>query len=186
MMPPRNARAEPSVGHVFHSRGRATHSASSALGPALPCDCRHRKCRQSSSDSRGVSRMQAKRHLLLVDDEPSIRVTLPLVLEDKGFAVRVAADVPGALSEIDRRRFDVLVSDLNISGPADGLLILSAMRERQPQCVRIVLTGFPSFETVVEGIRLDVDDYLVKPADIDYLVATIEKKLAARLPAQPS
>jgi DNA-binding NtrC family response regulator len=119
--------------------------------------------------------------VLFVDDEPSIRMTLPLILQDRGFSVSTASDVAEALSEIERGRFDVLISDLNIGGEADGLEVLGAMRQAQPQCVTIVLTGFPSFETAVEGIRVDVDDYLVKPVDIDYLVDTMKKNLSSRL-----
>jgi ActR/RegA family two-component response regulator len=42
------------------------------------------------------------------------------------------------------------------------------------------LTGYPAFESAVEGIHHEIDDYIVKPADIDVLVATVERKLASR------
>jgi DNA-binding NtrC family response regulator len=52
--------------------------------------------------------------LLFVDDEASIRMTLPPVLQKAGFDVRVAESVSDALFEINSRQFDVLISDLNI------------------------------------------------------------------------
>ncbi len=48
-------------------------------------------------------------------------------------------------------------------------MIVSAMRKAQPQIVIVPLTGYPGFESAVEGIRQDVDDYFVKPADYEAL-----------------
>jgi CheY-like chemotaxis protein len=52
------------------------------------------------------------------------------------------------------------------------------MRRTQPEAVTMILTGYPAFETALEAIRQQVDDYIVKPADIPALVNTIESKLA--------
>ena len=116
---------------------------------------------------------------MFVDDEPGIRATLPAVLEQKGLSVRVAADVGEALAAIQNQHFDVLVSDLNINEPGDGFKVIAAMRRANPECVAILLTGYPDFETAVEGIRHQIDDYIVKPADLDYLLIVIEKRLCS-------
>jgi YesN/AraC family two-component response regulator len=52
----------------------------------------------------------------------------------------------------------------------------------QPKCVILVLTGFPDFETVLEAIRNQVDDYVIKPAAIPALVSLINEKLQQRNP----
>jgi len=122
--------------------------------------------------------MPTRKRLLFVDDEPSIRLTLPAVLEDHGFAVTTAESVPDAIARIDRAQFDVLLSDLNIGQEGDGFQVVSAMRKRHPQCVNIILTGYPAIESAVLAIRHQVDDYVVKPADIDALVRTIKHKLS--------
>jgi len=122
--------------------------------------------------------MPTRKRLLFVDDEPSIRLTLPAVLEDHGFAVTTAKSVTDAIARIDRAQFDVLLSDLNIGQEGDGFQVVSAMRKRHPQCVNIILTGYPAFESAVLAIRHQVDDYVVKPADIDALVRTIKHKLS--------
>jgi DNA-binding NtrC family response regulator len=121
--------------------------------------------------------MSTRKRILFVDDEPSIRLTLPTVLEENGYEVRTAASVDEALSHIGSSRFDVLLSDLNIREEGDGFRVVSAMRKRQPQCVTVILTGYPGFETAIEGIRQQVDDYLVKPADVDALLDTLHRKL---------
>src|SRR5207302_90531 len=69
-----------------------------------------------------------RKRLLFVDDEEGIRLTLPPVLEQQGFEVRVAATVPEALVEINSYPFDVLITDLNIGAQGDGFLVISAMR----------------------------------------------------------
>jgi YesN/AraC family two-component response regulator len=58
--------------------------------------------------------------------------------------------------------------------------VVRAMRKVQPRCVTILLTGYPAFESAVEAIRHEVDDYVVKPADIDSLVNILKQKLSAR------
>ena len=123
--------------------------------------------------------------ILFVDDEPSIRLTLPAILEMHGFAVTTAADVPEALGLIQKEQFDVLLSDLNIGQPGDGFTIVSAMRRIQPNAVTVIITGYPAFETALEAIRKQVDDYVVKPTDINQLIETIERKLHQRQPHIP-
>ena len=115
-----------------------------------------------------------------MDDEESIRLTLPQILQKRGFDVRIAATVPEAIAEINNHCFDVLLSDLNIGKEGDGFDVVRAMREAHPNCVTILLTGYPGFETAVQAIRYGLDDYFVKPADIDTLVSAIEQKLLSR------
>jgi len=115
--------------------------------------------------------------LLFVDDEPLIRITLSKILEQEGFQVTVAATVPEALDHITKKKFDLLLSDLNIGQPGDGFTVISAMRRSQPDVVTIILTGFPDFDTALQAIRDQVDDYLTKPTDITNLISVINKNL---------
>src|SRR6266566_3765221 len=126
-----------------------------------------------------TSHCRSKR-LLFVDDEEGIRLTLPLLLQARGFNVRVAASVPEALSEIRTHEFDVLLSDLNIGEDGDGFAVVRAMRKAHPTCVNILLTGYPAFESAVQAIEDEVDDYFVKPANLDSLISTIERKIRVR------
>lgn len=120
--------------------------------------------------------------VLFVDDEPNIRATLPEILRRHGYEVNVAATVGEALAKINAEQFDVLISDLNIGHPGDGFAVVSAMRRIQPNCINFILTGYPAFETALQALRSHVDDYLVKPADIQGLVESIEAKLKAPEP----
>ncbi|HEX6803739.1 MAG TPA: response regulator [Terriglobales bacterium] len=124
--------------------------------------------------------MPSRDRVLFVDDEPSIRLTLPPVLEGHGFDVTTAASVSEALAEIRASRFDILLSDLNIGEEGDGFRVVSAMRSAQPRCVNVILTGYPAFESAVQAIRSQVDDYLVKPADVTTIIEVLRDKLASR------
>jgi YesN/AraC family two-component response regulator len=115
--------------------------------------------------------------VLFVDDELSIRLTLPAILEQQGFEVAVAASVPEALEIINHSQFEVLLTDLNIGSPADGFILVSAMRRVQPSAATFILTGYPDFQTALEAIRKQVDDYFTKPADIPTLVSTLRQKV---------
>src|SRR5215471_4298862 len=121
--------------------------------------------------------MDEKPKILFVDDEPAIRATLPAILDRAGFMVTAAATVSEALHLVATQKFDVLIADLNIGQPSDGFTVVSAMRRTQPKVPTFILTGYPAFETALEAIRQQVDDYLVKPADIEELVGKIKSKL---------
>jgi ActR/RegA family two-component response regulator len=115
--------------------------------------------------------------MLFVDDEPALRLTLPAILKLHNFEVQSAASVAEALQQINAARFDVLVADLNIGEPGDGFTVVSAMRRTHPDCVNIILTGYPAFESALEAIRSQVDDYLIKPCDAATLVNAIEQRM---------
>lgn len=108
-----------------------------------------------------------------MDDEESIRQTLPLILESAGFDCTTVASVPEAIAAINHQQFDILLSDLNIGEPGDGFIVVGAMRRLQPQARTYILTGYPDFTSALEAIRRQVDDYIVKPANIPQLLKTL-------------
>jgi DNA-binding NtrC family response regulator len=120
------------------------------------------------------------RRILFVDDEENIRLTLSLILRQRGFQVTAAASVLEAEEILKAQDFDVLLCDLNIEQEADGFKVLQAMRDVNPKCVSIFITAYPALETAHRSIQHDIDGYVTKPADIDELVALIERKLEAR------
>jgi len=104
------------------------------------------------------------------------------MLEAYGFTVTSTGTVPDALRLISHEKFDVLIADLNVGHPGDGFTVVSAMRRTQPAAVNFILTGYPAFETALEAIRQQVDDYLIKPTEIESLVQSIQSKLTDRKP----
>lgn len=123
--------------------------------------------------------------ILCVDDDPGVLITLPAVLRHHGYEVATAASVPEALNVIASQQFDVLIPDLNMGHIADGFTVVHAMRRVNPQCVNLILTGFPAFETALRALRQQVDDYLTKPSDIPLLIETITRELQERRVSPP-
>jgi len=66
---------------------------------------------------------------------------------------------------------------MNIGQPGDGFTVISAMRRSQPEAVTLILTGFPDFDTALQALRSQVDDYLTKPADVKRLLSVINQNL---------
>ena len=124
--------------------------------------------------------------VLVVDDERTIVQTLVMILEQNGFEVSSACSVPEALDQINSRAFDILLSDLNIGQPGDGFTLASTMRRRWPKALTLILTGYPDFETALEAIRRQVDDYLIKPIEPALLLSTLQTKLQTPSPERHS
>ncbi len=125
---------------------------------------------------------QALRHeeairVLLVDDEAGILLTLSDILQQHGYDVTAMGTVKDALAQITSAQFEVLIADLNIDEPGDGFTVVSAIRQTQPSCITLILTGYPGFDSALEAIRSQVDDYLVKPTPPSTLIQLIEQKL---------
>jgi DNA-binding response OmpR family regulator len=115
--------------------------------------------------------------LLFVDDEESIRLTLPVILGRHGFDATAVASVADALVQIHAVTYDVLLTDLNIDSEGDGFLVITAMRRAQPRCKNFILTGFPGLENAIRAIQNQVDDYFTKPTDVAEIVAKIKARL---------
>jgi CheY-like chemotaxis protein len=115
--------------------------------------------------------------VLFVDDDRLIRLTTPAILREHGYNVTDVGTVNEALALIATTQFDVLISDLNIGYAGDGFTVVSAMRRTQPRCVTLIMTGYPGFDSALEAVRAQVDDYLIKPTPIPTLIERIEEKL---------
>jgi DNA-binding NtrC family response regulator len=122
------------------------------------------------------------KRLLFVDDEPSIRAMLPNIFSHAGFAVTTAGSVEEALERIYSQGFDVLVTDVKLDKDRGGFKLVRTMRQLNPRCVNVILTGYPEFSSAVEGIREGVDDFFTKPAEPDSIIRSIEAKLQQRRP----
>ncbi len=117
----------------------------------------------------------ASPHILIVDDEPSIREVVALYLKREGFSVDAAADGRSALTLADARRPDLVVLDLML--PAlDGFEVYRRLREAGHVPV-IMLTAKGAEADRVSGLETGADDYVVKPFSPRELVARVKAVL---------
>jgi len=112
--------------------------------------------------------------LLLVDDEARFVETLSKRLTARGFDVEGALSGPEALERLAARPFDVVLLDIWMPG-MDGLEVLQEIRRRHPSVRVVLLSGNASITAAVEGIRLGATDYLLKPVDIEDVLAKVEE-----------
>jgi two-component system response regulator PilR (NtrC family) len=113
--------------------------------------------------------MRAPRaRILVVDDEPSMREMLRIVLRRDGYDVAVAENGRHALAMLQREPFDLLLSDIRMPD-ISGVEVLRAAKDLNPDIVAFMMTAFASTETAVEAMRLGAVDYFTKPFSMDEL-----------------
>lgn len=110
--------------------------------------------------------MNADSELLLVDDDPTFSRVLARSLSRRGFSVRQAGDVAGALQLAREQPPDFAIVDLSMPGES-GLRLIVPLLELNSAMRIVVLTGYASIATAVEAIKLGALHYLTKPADTD-------------------
>jgi two-component system, OmpR family, response regulator ResD len=118
---------------------------------------------------------QARRSVLVVDDEPTITDVVSRYLERAGYAAHVAADGPEALRVAAKALPDLVVLDLMMPG-MDGFEVMRRLRERQPVLV-ILLTAKGEQSDRIVGLRQGADDYVIKPFSPAELVARVDAVL---------
>ena len=117
--------------------------------------------------------------ILVVDDEPSSRGMLSIMLKREGYDV-VLADCGKVAVEILRHRpVDLLISDIKMPGMS-GVDVLRAAKQIDDAIVGIMITAFKSSESAVEALRLGAHDYIDKPFDIELLKKKVRDALAQR------
>lgn len=122
---------------------------------------------------------QDSSHLLLVDDEESLRSVVSERLVEQGFTVVQAASGEAALEALDRFAFDVIVSDLRLPG-VDGRQVIDAALTRYPGIVAIVVTGYGTVKDAVDVIKRGAADFIAKPFQFDELMHVLTSALEQR------
>src|SRR5215470_12673090 len=108
--------------------------------------------------------------VLVVDDEPVVLQLFSRVLSEKGLRTRTASSAEEALALLEQGGIACVLADKNMPG-MDGIEMLRRVREAQPHCAFIVMTGYASTESAIEALRLGAVDYLEKPFEDLDLVA---------------
>ena len=119
--------------------------------------------------------MDARRQLLIVEDDDAFARTLQRSFERRGYEVLRAADLAQVRALLDTHRPGHAVVDLKLAGAASGLACVQLLHERDPQMVIVVLTGYASIATAVEAIKLGARHYLAKPANTDDIEAAFAR-----------
>jgi DNA-binding NtrC family response regulator len=123
-----------------------------------------------------VKNVKAK--ILILDDEPIVGDRLKPALEKCGYEVETQTDSQAAIDQLAQARYDVLVTDLKMSGPS-GLDVLRFVKEQAPRTRVIVITGYATAEQAKESIKGGAVDFIAKPFRISELRDLIARTLAS-------
>ncbi|MEE8431319.1 MAG: sigma-54 dependent transcriptional regulator, partial [Candidatus Desulfatibia sp.] len=118
-------------------------------------------------------------HILVVDDELSMRELLEIMLSGENYKVACAETGRQAISMIKKTDFDLLLCDIRL-GDITGLDVLRASKKRNQNTVVIMISAYATTETAVEAMNEGAYDYVPKPFDNEELKQTIAKALQLR------
>jgi len=119
-----------------------------------------------------------KPRILILDDEPIVGDRLKPALEKCGYDVETQTDSQAAIDQLARERYDVLITDLKMSGPS-GLDVLRFVKEQAPSTRVIVITGYATAEQAKESIKGGAVDFIAKPFRISQLRELVARTLAS-------
>jgi DNA-binding NtrC family response regulator len=113
-----------------------------------------------------------KQSILIVDDEPNVRLNYRVALETEGFVVHEAPDGDAALREFAGRAFDLAILDMRMP-EMDGLELLGRMRARKIQTPVVIITAYGDIPHAVRAMKLGAIDFLQKPLTPQALRSTV-------------
>ena len=128
------------------------------------------QCEQNASADLAAARV------LIVDDEPSARKVLAILLLHAGVSCSAAADPHEALTMLEKTSFKAVISDLRM-GATSGFELLREVRTHYPHLAFLMATGVDDVRVGVQAMKQGADDYLLKPFDIDVVLASLQRAL---------
>ncbi len=118
--------------------------------------------------------------ILIIDDEPDIRLLVEGILRDEGYDTRQGADSDQALAAFRARRPSLVVLDVWLQGSrVDGIGILRALHREEPQVPVVMISGHGTIEMAVSAIQEGAYDFIEKPFQSDRLLLVVRRALEA-------
>ena len=120
-----------------------------------------------------------RERVLVVDDEAGVRASLAGILGDEGYVVDAVETGEAALSALGDRRYDLVLLDVWLPG-ADGLEVLSRIRESDAELPVVVISGHGTIETAVKAVRSGAQDFVEKPLSLEKTLLAVRNTLQRR------
>ena len=117
--------------------------------------------------------------ILVVEDKGSMQEMLTATLTNEGYEVDVASSGSEGIEKASKKRYDLVLTDLKLPG-ADGIQVLTEIKEMDPEVSVVVMTAFGTVENAVEAMKIGAFDFLTKPFDTDRLSLLIRRALENR------
>ena len=126
---------------------------------------------------------EAKKSILIVEDDKAIIKSLKDILQSEGYSVDTAETGREAIQKSKEKFFNMALLDIKLLD-MEGTKLLVTMHENLPKMVKIMITGYPSVENAVEALNRGADAYIMKPVKPEKLLALIEEKLEKQSQAE--
>ncbi len=120
--------------------------------------------------------MKNKGHILIVDDEPSMRTTLSILLKREGYQISQAAEGGEALEILGRAECHMVLTDLKMKG-MDGMALLRQVKAVSPHTEVLIFTAYGTVDSAVEAMKSGAYDYMKKPFDEAELLMKVARAL---------
>lgn len=114
--------------------------------------------------------------ILIVDDDLDVLDLINDVLEDDRFSIVKEQDSNEALKIMDDYKFDIIITDLMMPG-IDGMQLINAAKEKNADCIAIVITGHATVDSAVQALQLGVFDYVSKPINQIEIKKIVERSI---------
>ncbi|MGA2523664.1 MAG: response regulator [Candidatus Bathyarchaeia archaeon] len=114
--------------------------------------------------------------ILIVDDDENIRNTMKAILEDEGYLVDTAESGGEAVQKTQKTNYNIALLDIRLPD-MEGVELLKLIKEGVPRTRKIMVTGYPSMQNAIAALNKNADAYLIKPVDIENLLATVKNQL---------
>jgi DNA-binding response OmpR family regulator len=112
--------------------------------------------------------------ILVIDDEPVVLTSCRKVLEEDGFDVYLVPSADEALKAMKKGVFDLLLVDIKMP-KHDGIYLMQKVKEKWPDVPIIVMSGYPTPDTITDGAKMGADAFIAKPFTPDELLETIRQ-----------
>jgi DNA-binding NarL/FixJ family response regulator len=126
-----------------------------------------------------------KSSILLIDDEKVLLEAISDDLKENGYEVTTAISGEEGLKSFKQLQHDLVIIDLKMES-MDGMEVSRQIKLMNPETPIMILTGYGSMETAIEALRLDLDDYVLKPVKLDDLFEKIHRCLKKKNPSNPA
>lgn len=120
--------------------------------------------------------LPAKPSVLIVDDEPGIRKLLMISLDENGYSPDAAENGAEAIRKANERYYNLALIDIMLPD-TNGVELLSKFKPTRPRTRKIIMTGNPSLQNAVEALNKGADAYIMKPLDMEKVLATLEDQM---------
>lgn len=120
-----------------------------------------------------------KPKILIIEDEPTMRIGMTHLLSSSGYHVKSCKDGEEGIATIEREAFDLVITDMRLPG-FDGLSVLKRVKALSPSTGVIIITAYAEVKTAVQAIKDGAFDYVSKPFSNDELLILIERFLRFR------